>query len=67
MKPYNNVRRLAQHDISEYFKGVKSTDENHDTWLVTSTSLHCIENQRLNRELELHKVNKFNNKNGCKL
>lgn len=59
----NKVSRIAFEDISKHLKTNTHNprsfmDENCDVWIVTPKMLNTPETRKLNRELNLHCVNK---------
>lgn len=57
----NNFTNCALSDIYSYLveENKNIRDENNDIWVVTPKMLNTKENKKLNRELGLHKINKF--------
>ena len=55
------AKRVACSDISKYFEtnGISTHDCNNDIWVITPRFIDNSETARLNKELGLHKINKF--------
>ena len=52
---------IAAKDISKHIKEseIEVFDENFDVWVVTPSRMHTRETSRLNKQLGIHKINKF--------
>lgn len=55
------AKRVALSDISKYLQenDIKLHGWNMDIWIVTPRQIDNAETARLNKELGLHKINKF--------